>query len=195
MNLTILEDLPTLLGLTAEEGEILPQAVYAAPHLMNSGKLVVAPILLEGEWAGFSIFNLMQGTSVDYVEQFADIQSFSYPDGQTIFIHGENSLSAMNVLSREITEQQWSCANNEAAFCYELPTLVTWRKGMNYHNEIVSRDLSGDFEETLWLSAEGDRFTVYGATKDYALVGWSDSSGDRLAVVDISAAESETVGG
>ncbi len=190
------EHLPELLGIAVEEGEELPQAVYAAPQLMNEGKLIVAPILSDGKWVGFSIFNLMQGTSMDYVEQFQKIQSFSYPDGQTILIHGENSLSSMDVLSREITQQQWSCANNEVSFCYELPTIVTWRKGMYYGNEIVSRDLSGDFEEELWLNAAGDRFTVYGATTDYALVGWSDSNGDRLAVVDISVEETETtVGG
>jgi len=189
------EQLPELLGLSVEEGEELPQTVYASPVLMNSGKLVVAPILLDGEWAGFSIFNLMQGTSVDYIEPFKDIQSFSYPDGQTILIHGKNSLTSMNVLTREIVQQQWSCANNEVSFCYEQPMVITWRKGMNYSNELISRDLSGDFEEELWLTATGDHFSVYGATSDYALVGWSDSSGDRLAVVDISAKDSETVGG
>lgn len=189
------EHLPELLGLSLEEGEEQPQAVYAAPQLMNNGKLVVAPILLEGQWAGFSIFNLMQGTSSDYINQFENIRTFTYPDDQTIRIYGDNSLSQMDVLSREITQQQWSCENNEISYCSEAPVLITWRKGMNYSNMLVSRDLSGDYEEELWLTATGDRFHVYGVTEDYALVGWSDSSGDRLAVVDICADENAVAGG
>ena len=55
---------------------------------------------------------------------------------------------------------------------------------MEYSNELLLS--TPDTEATsLLLSAQGDRFMVHGATEDYALISWSDSQGDMMAVVSL----------
>ncbi len=163
-------------------------AYYTAPQLMNNGKLIVCPILLRGEtdkWVGFSIFNLMNGTFKDYVEEFDTINSFSCPDEQTLLTMGKQRYKAMDVIAREFSEQEWTSATNESVFFCSMDRLLTWRKGMEYSNELLISALGTEGEQLL-LTAQGDNFMVHGATKDYALVGWSDSQGDVMAVVDYS---------
>ena len=170
----------------AQEKEELT-AYYAAPQLMNNGKIIVCPILLRGEvdqWVGCSVFNLMNGSFKDYVEEFDHIDRFSYPDEQTILTLGEESYTTMDVLTREFSSQEWSSMTNETTFLCSRDRLLTWRKGMEYSNELLLS--TPDTEATsLLLSAQGDRFMVHGATEDYALISWSDSQGDMMAVVSL----------
>ena len=189
------ERLIELLNLNAEEEEKRPlaqekeelTAYYAAPQLMNNGKIIVCPILLRGEvdqWVGCSVFNLMNGSFKDYVEEFDHIDRFSYPDEQTILTLGEESYTTMDVLTREFSSQEWSSKTNETTFLCSRDRLLTWRKGMEYSNELLLS--TPDTEATsLLLSAQGDRFMVHGATEDYALISWSDSQGDMMAVVSL----------
>ena len=170
----------------AQEKEELT-AYYAAPQLMNNGKIIVCPILLRGEvdqWVGCSVFNLMNGSFKDYVEEFDHIDRFSYPDEQTILTLGEESYTTMDVLTREFSSQEWSSKTNETAFLCSRDRLLTWRKGMEYSNELLLSTL-GTEATSLLLSAQGDRFMVHGATEDYALISWSDSQGDMMAVVSL----------
>lgn len=190
------ERLIELLNLNAEEEEEkrpLAQekeeltAYYAAPQLMNNGKIIVCPILLRGEvdqWVGCSVFNLMNGSFKDYVEEFDHIDRFSYPDEQTILTLGEESYTTMDVLTREFSSQEWSSKTNETAFLCSRDRLLTWRKGMEYSNELLL-STPGTEATSLLLSAQGDRFMVHGATEDYALISWSDSQGDMMAVVSL----------
>ena len=188
------ERLVELLNLNAEEEKRpLAQekeeltAYYAAPQLMNNGKIIVCPILIRGEvdqWVGCSVFNLMNGSFKDYVEEFDHIDRFSYPDEQTILTLGEESYTTMDVLTREFSSQEWSSKTNETTFLCSRDRLLTWRKGMEYSNELLLS--TPDTEATsLLLSAQGDRFMVHGATEDYALISWSDSQGDMMAVVSL----------
>ncbi len=187
------ERLNKLLNLNSEEDKNLPNeegmtAVYAAPQLMNNGKLIVCPILLRGEvdkWVGFSVFNLMNGTFKDYVDEFAVIDSFSYPDEQTLLTRGKTSYTAMNVLSREFVTQDWTHATNENVYLCSMDQLLIWSKGMEYRNELLLSAVDGE-EERHVLSAQGDRFAVHGATERYVLVSWSDSQGECMALVDCS---------
>ena len=170
----------------AQEKEELT-AYYAAPQLMNNGKIIVCPILLQGEvdqWVGCSVFNLMNGSFKDYVEEFDHIDRFSYPDEQTILTLGEESYTTMDVLTREFSSQEWSSKTNETAFLCSRDRLLTWRKGMEYSNELLL-STPGTEATSLLLSAQGDRFMVHGATEDYALISWSDSQGDMMAVVSL----------
>lgn len=170
----------------AQEKEELT-AYYAAPQLMNNGKIIVCPILLRGEvdqWVGCSVFNLMNGSFKDYVEEFDRIDRFSYPDEQTILTLGEESYTTMDVLTREFSSQEWSSMTNETTFLCSRDRLLTWRKGMEYSNELLL-STPGTEAISLLLSAQGDRFMVHGATEDYALISWSDSQGDMMAVVSL----------
>ena len=170
----------------AQEKEELT-AYYAAPQLMNNGKIIVCPILLRGEvdqWVGCSVFNLMNGSFKDYVEEFDHIDRFSYPDEQTILTLGEESYTTMDVLTREFSSQEWSSKTNETTFLCSRDRLLTWRKGMEYSNELLL-STPGTEATSLLLSAQGDRFMVHGATEDYALISWSDSQGDMMAVVSL----------
>ena len=170
----------------AQEKEELT-AYYAAPQLMNNGKIIVCPILLRGEvdqWVGCSVFNLMNGSFEDYVEEFDHIDRFSYPDEQTILTLGEESYTTMDVLTREFSSQEWSSMTNETTFLCSRDRLLTWRKGMEYSNELLL-STPGTEAISLLLSAQGDRFMVHGATEDYALISWSDSQGDMMAVVSL----------
>lgn len=187
------ERLIELLNLNAEEKRPLAQekeeltAYYAAPQLMNNGKIIVCPILLRGEvdqWVGCSVFNLMNGSFKDYVEEFDHIDRFSYPDEQTILTLGEESYTTMDVLTREFSSQEWSSKTNETTFLCSRDRLLTWRKGMEYSNELLL-STPGTEDTSLLLSAQGDRFMVHGATEDYALISWSDSQGDMMAVVSL----------
>ncbi len=189
------ERLIELLNLNAEEEEKRPfaqekeelTAYYAAPQLMNNGKIIVCPILLRGEvdqWVGCSVFNLMNGSFKDYVEEFDRIDRFSYPDEQTILTLGEESYTTMDVLTREFSSQEWSSMTNETTFLCSRDRLLTWRKGMEYSNELLL-STPGTEAISLLLSAQGDRFMVHGATEDYALISWSDSQGDMMAVVSL----------
>lgn len=191
-----------LLDLNAEDEEA-PQsaeeqqektAVYAAPKLMNGGKLIVCPILLQGErdqWVGFSIFNLMNGSFKDYMTEFSDITGFSYPNEETLLVRGEKSYDSMNVLTREIVRKEWSSAVNENMFLCDLDELLIWRRLVNYSDHLLLRGIDTPEEETLLLKSEGDRFTVYGVTADYALMGWSDSQGDFMAVLSLESGMAE----
>ena len=170
----------------AQEKEELT-AYYAAPQLMNNGKIIVCPILLRGEvdqWVGCSVFNLMNGSFKDYVEEFDHIDRFSYPDEQTILTLGEESYTTMDVLTREFSSQEWSSMTNETTFLCSRDRLLTWRKGIEYSNELLL-STPGTEAISLLLSAQGDRFMVHGATEDYALISWSDSQGDMMAVVSL----------
>lgn len=170
----------------AQEKEELT-AYYAAPQLMNNGKIIVCSILLRGEvdqWVGCSVFNLMNGSFKDYVEEFDHIDRFSYPDEQTILTLGEESYTTMDVLTREFSSQEWSSKTNETTFLCSRDRLLTWRKGMEYSNELFL-SIPGTEDTSLLLSAQGDRFMVHGATEDYALISWSDSQGDMMAVVSL----------
>ena len=170
----------------AQEKEELT-AYYVAPQLMNNGKIIVCPILLRGEvdqWVGCSVFNLMNGSFKDYVEEFDHIDRFSYPDEQTILTLGEESYTTMDVLTREFSSQEWSSKTNETTFLCSRDRLLTWRKGMGYSNELLL-STPGTEATSLLLSAQGDRFMVHGATEDYALISWSDSQGDMMAVVSL----------
>lgn len=192
------ERLIELLNLNAEEEN--PSTVqekseltayYAAPQLMNNGKLIVCPILLRGEvdqWVGFSVFNLMNGSFKDYVEEFDTIDHFTYPNEQMLLTMGKESYTAMDVIAREFSGQEWTSATNETVFLCSMDRLLTWRKGMEYSNELLL-SVPGAEEMRLLLSAQGDRFCVHGATADYALISWSDSQGDMMAVVDFSEQE------
>jgi len=55
---------------------------------------------------------------------------------------------------------------------------------MEYSNELLL-STPGTEATSLLLSAQGDRFMVHGATEDYALISWSDSQGDMMAVVSL----------
>ena len=170
----------------AQEKEELT-AYYAAPQLMNNGKIIVCPILLRGEvdqWVGCSVFNLLNGSFKDYVEEFDRIDRFSYPDEQTILTLGEESYTTIDVLTREFSSQEWSSKTNETTFLCSRDRLLTWRKGMEYSNELLL-STPGTEAISLLLSAQGDRFMVHGATEDYALISWSDSQGDMMAVVSL----------
>lgn len=169
-------------------------AVYVAPQLMNHGKLIVCPILLQGErdqWVGFSIFNLMNGTFKDYVTEFNDIIGFSYPSEETLLVWGEDKYDSMNVLTREIVRKEWSSAANETQFLCDTEKLLLWRRLTNYNNQLLLRGIDTPEEETLLLQSVGDRFTVYGVTADYALIGWSDSQGDFMAVLPLESSRTE----
>ena len=171
--------------LTGQEKEELT-AIYAAPQLMNNGKLIVCPIMLRGEvdkWVGFSIFNLMNGTYKDYVEEFDVIDSFSYPNEETLLTCGKTSYKAMNVISREFSEQEWTHATNENAYLCSMDQLLIWRKGMEYRNELLMATLGEDTQKTV-LHAQGDRFVVHGATENSVLISWSDSRGEAMALVN-----------
>ena len=172
---------------TAQEKEELT-AYYAAPQLMNNGKIIVCPIMIRGEvdqWVGVSIFNLMNGSFKDYVEEFDAISGFSYPSEQILLAKGKQGYTAMDVIARSFSEAEWTSATNETVYLCGMDRLLTWRKGMEYSNELLFSALGSD-ENELLLSAQGDRFTVHGATEDYALISWSDSQGDMMAVVDYS---------
>ena len=170
---------------TGQEKEELT-AIYAAPQLMNNGKLIVCPIMLRGEvdkWVGFSIFNLMNGTFKDYVEEFDVIDSFSYPNEETLLTRGKTSYKAMNVISREFSEQDWTHATNETAYLCSMEQLLIWRKGMEYQNELLMAALDENTQTTV-LNAQGDRFVVHGATENSVLISWSDSQGEAMALVN-----------
>ena len=172
---------------TAQDKEEL-KAYYAAPQLMNNGKLIVCPIMVRGEvdkWVGFSVFNLMNGSFKDYVDEFDRINSFAYPDEQTLLAMGNESFTAMDVIAREFTNQQWDCATNESVFLCNRDRLLTWRKGMEYSNELLL-STPGNEDDKLLLSAQGDRFKVHGVTEDYVLISWSDSQGPVMALVNCS---------
>ena len=181
--------LPELLSLSAEENPEW-KAYYAAPQLMNGGRLIVCPILLQEEetyrWAGFSIFNLMNGTGQDYLNEFDSIDSFSYPDDQNLLVRSKSASAEMNVVSRQIVRREWAAASNETIFLHTPEQILIYRQGMNYESELLTASLDRQEEPVSLLRVEGDYFTVYGVTKDYALVGWSDSLGDFMAVVSCS---------
>ena len=182
----------SLLLLDQEDAPSDVRPYYAAPQLMNSGRAVVCPILLEGEskqWVGFSIFNLMNGTSKDYI--FENIDSFRYPDDQHILMYDGQQMYEMDIITREIREQSWSSAVNESVWLSDMDQQLLWRKTMNYESVLLNRSLT-TLEETPLLQVQGDRFVVYGVTRDYALVGWSDCEGDCMALVNRSPEKEET---
>ena len=181
------EALYTLLNLEAESEQI---PVYAAPKLLYNGRMIVSPILLQGEkqqWVGFSIFNLMNGTSKDVL--FDSMDSFMYPDDQTVRIYDGQKIYEMDIFTREVVEQQWSCAVNETAFVDDMQKMIFWRKTMDHKAELLTVSLSAPEQERCLLTVNGDNSELYGKAGDYALVGWSDGNGDFMAVVNCAAEE------
>lgn len=163
-------------------------AWYTAPQLMNDGKLIVCPIVVRGEkdqWAGFSIFNLMNGTYKDYIDEFDEISGFTYPDETSLLVLGKNCYDKMNVISREIIHQEWNTANNEQSLLSSDHHLLIWRKGLNYNHQLVLCSMEG--EEQVLLHSSGDRFVLYGTAESWALFGWEDAKGSQLAFLPLDA--------
>ncbi len=184
------EDLYPLLNLDHEEDEAVQETVtplYVSPQLMNNGRFIVCPILLRGEvdsWVGFSIFNLMNGTSKNYVTEFNHLTGIDYPNDTTITLYGSKAIYQMDVLTREISSQTWDCEVYDRPFFRGLSSMLLWRRTMDYGHQLLLQPLGEESTSlTTLLTIEGDRVQVYGMTEGYALLGWSDAEGDVMAVV------------
>lgn len=179
------EQLYSLLSLDEEEQTLEdPVPVYAAPKLMNNGRMIVCPILLQGEndqWVGFSIVNLMNGTSKNSI--FSSMDSFCYPDDETIRVYNGKMIYEMNIYTLEVSEQGWDCEVNETPLIHDMNEMLLWRQTMDHKGELVSVPLAAPEQERSLMTIEGDRVQVHGKTEDYALISWSDGDGDSMAVV------------
>ncbi len=184
------EHLYDLLLLNEEESEknkenqeeLVP--VYAAPKLMNNGRMIICPILLQGEsdqWVGFSIVNLMNGTSKNSL--FGKMDSFCYPDDETIRIYDSKMIYEMDIHTLAVQEQGWDHQVNETPLICDMNEMLLWRQTMDHKGELAAVPLAAPDQERSLLIVEGDRVKVHGKTEDYALISWSDGDGDSMAVV------------
>ncbi len=188
------EALYELLGLDREENDASHEELtplYVSPQLLNGGKLIVCPILLQNKdsarWVGFSIFNLMNGTSKDYVNEFSRISSFDYPDDTSLIVYGEKSIFRMDLLTREISSRDWSCQVSESPYFQRADSMILWQRSMDYQQQLLLQPLGGEEAATPLLTMEGDRVHVYDTTENYVLLSWSDKEGSFMAVVKHSA--------
>ena len=168
------------------------EAHYVSPLLLGNGRLVLCPILLEdGSWGGFSIFNLMNGVSRDYVGLWAQIKELRPLDGQSILLLGEGWAERWDVVNRQTLQRRlWQDGPaDESRYANSLSRLVL-RRSLDNRLELLLAPYDGSAESSV-LQVQGDYFRLYGTTEDYALCGWSDSQGESMAVVSLSSPSHE----
>lgn len=180
------EHLQELLG---PEGQ---EAHYVSPILLNSGRLILCPILLEdGSWAGFSIFNLMNGVSRDYVGLWAQIKELRPLDGQSILLLGEGWAERWDVVNRQTLQRRlWQDGPADQSLYANTAHRLVLRRSMDNHQELLLAPYDGSAETSV-LTLQGDYFRLYGTTEDYALCGWSDSQGETMALVPLKSPSDE----
>ena len=157
---------------------------YAEPQIMDKGRIIVCPIFQKTnvkKCLGFTLFNLMNGTSKDYISQFSDIESFKYLDEEKMLICGKDTVYSFDVVTREVQSREWSCANNEDIYFQDFENMFVYRQNMNYQSQIIQKSLK-DGEETVILNIDGDNFEIYAAGEKCLLLGWEDAQGEFAAV-------------
>ena len=175
------EDLYRLFDKTSEDF-----LYYAEPQIMDKGRIIVCPIFQKintntKKCLGFSLFNLMNGTSKNYINQFADIESFRYLDEETMLICGKDTVYSFDIITREVQGREWTSANNEEVYFHNFEDMFVYRQNMDYQSQIIQKSLENG-EEKVILDIFGDNFEIYAVGENCFLLGWEDAQGEFAAI-------------